>query len=143
MTQEQAKAMAAAPVVPKAPKAKLVQEGVNTAYIDLSSGFDRSWRDVGLALDRSNFTVEDRDRSNGIYYVRYVNAKDVGETKGFFSNLFSSKDDSGLKAKKYRVVIKSTSDTASTVRVQDADGKSENTAAGLQLLTMLTEQLSR
>ena len=130
MTQEQAKAMAAAPVVPKAPKAKLVQEGVNTAYIDLSSGFDRSWRDVGLALDRSNFTVEDRDRSNGIYYVRYVNAKDVGETKGFFSNLFSSKDDSGLKAKKYRVVIKSTSDTASTVRVQDADGKSENTAAG-------------
>jgi len=143
MTQEQAKAMAAAPLPPKASKAKLVQEGVNTAHIDMSSGFDRAWRDVGLALDRSNFSVEDRDRSSGIYYVRYVNPKDLGDTKstGFFANLFSSKDDSNLKAKKYRVVVKATSDSASTVTVQNADGQPENTAAGLQLLTMLTEQL--
>jgi len=143
MTQEQAKAQVAAPLGPKTPKAKLVQEGVNTAHIEMSAGFDRAWRDTGLALDRSNFTVEDRNRANGVYYVRYVNPKDLGDTKGFFTNLFSSKDDSSLKAKKYRVVVKATGDNSSTVYVQDADGKPENTAAGLQLLTLLTEQMSR
>ena len=143
MTQEMAKAQVAAPLGPKTPKAKLIQEGVNTAHIDIAAGFDRAWRDTGLALDRSNFTVEDRNRANGIYYVRYVNPKDLGDTKGFFSNLFSSKDDSSLKAKKYLVVIKSTGDNSSSIYVQDADGKPENTAAGLQLLTLLTEQMSR
>jgi len=143
MTQEQAKAAVAAPLGPKTPKAKFVQEANNRGYIELSVGFDRSWRDVGLALDRSNFTVEDRNRSNGVYYVRYVNAKDVGDKKGFFSNLFSSKDDSKLQAKKYQVVIKSTGDNSANVYVQDADGKPENTPAGIQLLTLLNDQLAK
>ena len=143
MTQEQAKAMVAAPLGPKTPKAKFVQEGNNQGFIQLSAGFDRSWRDVGLALDRSNFTVEDRNRSLGIYYVRYVNSKDLGDTKGFFSNLFSSKDNSGMKAKKYQVVVKSAGENSANVYVQDADGKPENTPAGFQLLTLLTEQLTK
>lgn len=143
MTQEQAKAQVAVPLGAKTPKAKLVQEGVNTAHIEMAAGFDRAWRDTGLALDRSNFTVEDRNRTNGVYYVRYVNPKDLGDTKGFFSNLFSSKDDSSLKAKKYLVVVKSTGDNSCSIYVQDADGKPENTAAGLQLLTLLTEQMTR
>jgi outer membrane protein assembly factor BamC len=143
MTQEQAKAMVAAPLGPKTPKAKFVQEGNNQGYIELSNSFDRSWRDVGLALDRSNFTVEDRNRADGVYFVRYVNAKDVGDSKGFFTNLFSSKDDSKLQAKKYQVIVKSTGENSANVYVQDANGKPENTPAGLQLLTLLTEQLSR
>jgi outer membrane protein assembly factor BamC len=143
MTQEQAKAMVATPLGPKTPKAKFVQDGINAAHIEMSSGFDRSWRDVGLALDRSNFSVEDRNRSNGIYYVRYVNPKDLGDTKGFFSKLFSSKDESSLKAKRYQVVVRSTGDNSASIYVQDADGKPENTPAGFQLLTMLAEQLTR
>jgi outer membrane protein assembly factor BamC len=143
MTQEMARAQVAAPLPAKKSLAKLVQVGVNTAYIEMASGFDRAWRDTGLALDRSNFTVEDRNRANGIYYVRYVNPKDLGDTKGFFSNLFSSKNDSSLKAKRYLVVVKSTGESTSSINVQDADGRPENTAAGLQLLTLLTEQLSR
>jgi outer membrane protein assembly factor BamC len=143
MTQEQAKAMVAVPLGPKTPKAKLVQEANNQAYIELGVGFDRSWRDVGLALDRSNFTVEDRNRSSGIYYVRYINAKDVGDKKGFFSNLFSSKDDSKLQAKKYQVLVKSTGENSANVYVQDADGKPENSQAGVQLLTLLSDQLTK
>jgi outer membrane protein assembly factor BamC len=143
MTQEQAKAMVAAPVGPKTPKAKFVQQANNQGYIELSTSFDRSWRDVGLALDRSNFTVEDRNRSTGVYYVRYVNAKDVGESKGFFSNLFSSSDNAALKAKKYQVLVKSTGENSANVYVQDADGKPENTPAGMQLLTLLSDQLTK
>jgi outer membrane protein assembly factor BamC len=143
MTQEQAKAMVAVPLVQKTAKAKFVQETGNQGYIELSSSFDRSWRDVGLALDRSNFTVEDRNRSNGVYYVRYINAKDVGDSKGFFANLFSSKDVSKLQAKKYQVIVKSTGENSANVYVQDADGKPENTPAGIQLLTLLTDQLAK
>jgi outer membrane protein assembly factor BamC len=143
MTQEQAKAAVAAPLGPKTPKAKFIQEANNQGYIELSTGFDRSWRDVGLALDRSNFTVEDRNRSNGVYFVRYVNAKEVGDTKGFFSKLFSSKDDTKLQAKKYQVIVKSTGENSANVYVQDADGKPENSPAGIQLLTLLNDQLSK
>jgi outer membrane protein assembly factor BamC len=143
VSQESARAqVAAATLTPaKTPKAKFVQEGNNTGRIDMSSSFDRAWRDVGLALDRSNFTVEDRDRSNGIYFVRYVNPKEVGESKGFFSKLFSSSDDSSLKAKRYRVVLKSSGDSLTQVYVQDDAGKPENTPAGYRLLTLLDEQL--
>jgi outer membrane protein assembly factor BamC len=143
MTQEQAKAMVAAPLGPKTQKATLVQEANKEAYILLGASFDRSWRDVGLALDRSNFTVEDRNRAAGIYYVRYVNTKDVGDTKGFFSKLFSSKDDTKLQAKKYQVIVKTTGENTANVYVQDADGKPENTPAGVQLLTLLNDQLSK
>jgi len=143
MTQEQAKVMVAAPLAPKSVRAKFVQEANNQGYIELSSSFDRSWRDVGLALDRSNFTVEDRNRSSGIYYVRYINAKDVDDKKGFFSSLFSSKDDSKLQAKKYQVIVKTTGENSANVYVQDADGKPENTPAGIQLLTLLTDQLAK
>jgi outer membrane protein assembly factor BamC len=143
VSQESARAQVAAASVaaPKQPKAKFVQEGNNTARIDMSTSFDRAWRDVGLALDRSNFTVEDRDRSKGIYFVRYVNPKEVGQSKGFFSKLFSSSDDSSLKAKRYRVFLKSTSDSLTQVYVQDDAGKPENTPAGFKLLTLLDEQL--
>ena len=143
MTQEQAKSMVAVPLGPKTPKAKFVQEANNQGFIELSVSFGRSWRDVGLALDRSNFTVEDRNRSAGIYYVRYVNTKDVGDKKGFFSNLFSSKDNSKLLAKKYQVIVKSTGENSANVYVQDADGKLENTPAGIQLLTLLNDQLAK
>jgi outer membrane protein assembly factor BamC len=41
------------------------------------------------------------------------------------------------------VGVKATGDNASSVYVQDADGKPENTPAGFQLLTLLAEQLTR
>ena len=67
-----------------------VQASGAQSSLSLDQSFDRAWREVGLGLDRSNFTVEDRDRAQGVYFVRYINAKDVGDSKGFFSNLFSS-----------------------------------------------------
>ena len=45
-------------------------DGVSKLIVD--DPFDRAWRRVGLALDRSGFTVVDRDRSTGVYFVRYA-----------------------------------------------------------------------
>ena len=56
--------------------------------VEVDEGFDRAWRRVGLALDRVGFTVEDRDRIQGIYFVRYVDPDPVGTT-GFLKKLFT------------------------------------------------------
>ena len=45
--------------------------------LTLGEPYDRSWLHVGLALDRANFTVDDRDRTKGLYFVRYVDPKDI------------------------------------------------------------------
>ena len=141
MTQEQARAqVATTAAAPKTPRAKLVEEG-NTTRIEMTSSFDRAWRDVGLALDRSNFTVEDRDRSRGIYFVRYVNPKDLGDGRSWFGRTFGKSNDSDKKAKLYRVVVQTRGENQVTILVQDSEGKPENTATGNQLLTTLDRQL--
>ncbi|NBX00699.1 MAG: outer membrane protein assembly factor BamC [Methylophilaceae bacterium] len=52
--------------------------------------FDRAWRRVGLALDRVGFVVEDKNRSNGVYFVRYTDV-DIDtapkKKKGLLDNL--------------------------------------------------------
>jgi len=52
-----------------------------STYLALNDGFDRAWRRVGLALDRVGFVVEDRDRSNGLFYVRYSDVDSDGAAK--------------------------------------------------------------
>ena len=141
MTQEQAKAqITATAVAPKTPKAKLIEDAAETR-IEMTQSFDRAWRDVGLALDRSNFTVDDRDRSKGIYFVRYVNPKDLGDSRGWFGRTFGKTDDADKKAKVYRVVVQDRGQNQIVISVQDSDGKPENTATGNQLLTTLDRQL--
>jgi len=141
MTQEQAKAqITTTAAAPKTPKAKLIEDGAETR-IEMTQSFDRAWRDVGLALDRSNFTVDDRDRSKGIYFVRYVNPKDLGDSRGWFGRTFGKTNDADKKAKVYRVVVQDRGENQIVISVQDSDGKPENTATGNQLLTTLDRQL--
>lgn len=108
--------------------------------------FDRGWRRVGLALDRVGFTVEDRDRAAGIYFVRYVDpevdVKKKGEDEGFFSRLAFWRNDKvdPDKAAKFRVQVKSTGDT-SMVQVLGADGGVDTSATGKKILRLLHDQL--
>jgi outer membrane protein assembly factor BamC len=141
MTQEQARAqITATAAAPKTPKAKLIEDGSATR-IEMTQSFDRAWRDIGLALDRSNFTVDDRDRSKGIYFVRYVNPKELGDGRSWFGRTFGKSNDADKKAKVYRVVVQDRGENQIVISVQDSDGKPENTATGNQLLTTLDRQL--
>ena len=112
--------------------------------LEFASNFDRAWREVGVGLDRSNFTVEDRDRSKGIYYVRFVNTNDLSpESKSFFSNLFSKTSADDLKkAKRYRVHVKDVEGNV-TVTVQDEKGANELGETAVQILTLLDQQVGR
>jgi len=107
--------------------------------LQLPEPFDRAWRSVGLSLDRVNFTVEDRDRAQGLYYVRYVDPRANVDNRGFFSKLFTKPDD--LKtAKKYRVSLKGTGSGTLVTVLNDA-GQPENGEIGKRILTLLDEQL--
>ena len=93
--------VAAAPETPS--RARLVVEGT---AIEIDEAFDRAWRRVGLALDRGGFTVEDRDRTLGLYYVRYIDPKSIGkEEPGFWARLFGNTENP-LEVRRFRVVVR-------------------------------------
>ncbi len=80
-------------------------KGEPGATLEFDESFDRAWRRVGLALDRSGFTVEDRDRSGGVYFVRYVDPKYAGrEEPNFFAKMFSSDKGAG-NPQRYRIAV--------------------------------------
>ena len=140
--EETARAVVATSSAPGPARARAL-EGRPGPTLQIDDGFDRAWRRVGIALDRSGFTVEDRDRTQGLYYVRYVDPKFAGrEEPGFFSRLFSSgrkKDDEGGPAK-YRVKVAAEAGS-STVAVLDSQGKPENGEAGKRIVALLLEDL--
>jgi outer membrane protein assembly factor BamC len=136
-----AKTVVATVAAPPA-RAKLVANG-SGKYLEVDESFDRAWRRVGLALDRVGFTVEDRDRSQGTYFVRYVDPdKDAQKgDKGFLSRLFSfGGDNKGKSSARYRVSVKG-SGTISQVGVLNNDGQPERTQTGDKILSLLKDQL--
>lgn len=123
------------------PRARML-DGQPGPTVQVDDNFDRAWRRVGLALDRSGFTVEDRDRAQGVYFVRYVDPRQAGRDEpGFFSRLFSwgKKDDSNGLAR-YRVVVKAAGD-ACTVTVQNSQGGPETGDPGKRITSMLLDEL--
>jgi outer membrane protein assembly factor BamC len=142
-TTAQAKA-AVSSAVPMQSRARVVKAG-NDEYVQIDEGFDRAWRRVGLALDRVGFTVEDRDRTQGLYFVRYVDQNQDAQNKaekGFFAKMFSfgSKDDKGSVAQRYRVSVKG-NDGSSQVAVLNKDGQRDTSQVGNKILGLLGEQL--
>jgi outer membrane protein assembly factor BamC len=116
-----------------------IRKGVNGAEeLEVFEPFDRVWRRVGLALDRVGFTVEDRDRQKGIYFVRYADPETEKDTRGILTRWFSS--DSKVKAEQYRVQI-TQAGTSSQVNVLNKDGAADNSKTAQRIITLLHEQL--
>jgi outer membrane protein assembly factor BamC len=133
---------AAAAAPPAAPARARVLTDRPGPTLQVDDGFDRAWRRVGLALDRSGFTVEDRDRTQGVYFVRYVDPAFAGRDEpNFFAKLFTfgKKDDSGLA--KYRVKVAAEGTATSTVAVLDSTGKPESGEAGKRIVSLLLDDL--
>ncbi|MBX9915669.1 MAG: outer membrane protein assembly factor BamC [Nitrosomonas sp.] len=113
----------------------------------VNEAFDRSWRRVGLALDRIGFTVEDRNREQGIYFVRYVSpdkdSKKKGDDEGILSNImfWRSGDKDSAKAEKYRIQVHNTGTNTSNVTLLNDDGTTVGSATASRILKLLHEQL--
>ena len=131
---------AQAPVV--APRSQLAKNGDNPEALVLADSFDRAWRRVGLALDRVGFTVEDRDRSKGLYYVRYLDPDIDGKGKSgsAWSRLAFWRSDTGKKDEQFRISVVD-ADKGSEVRVQNAEGATAKSPTAGRILALLQEEL--
>jgi outer membrane protein assembly factor BamC len=134
-------AVADAPEV--ATKARVLN-GQPSAALELDEPFDRAWRRVGLALDRSGFSVEDRDRAGGLYYVRYIDPKLAGqEEPGFFARLFSKAPAGGQGPVRYRVALKpaATGVERTTISILSSAGAPESGEDAQRIVGLLVDEL--
>ncbi|HQD84291.1 MAG TPA: outer membrane protein assembly factor BamC, partial [Quisquiliibacterium sp.] len=147
--QERAKAQvaSAAPGVAGAAAPSLVSLSASGDALDVRESFDRAWRRVGLALDRGGFTVEDRDRSQGVFFVRYIDPEiDAASTAkpGFFARMFSSSAKARANAQQFRVKVGAAGEQV-RVTVLGKDGSPLATdvdrKTGTRILALLREQL--
>ncbi|WP_153108940.1 outer membrane protein assembly factor BamC [Propionivibrio limicola] len=140
--QKRAEAEVALVKAKPADRARLVRSGAGAGTLEIQESFDRAWRRVGLALDRVGFTVEDRDRSNGLYFVRYVDPEADNQKKdeGVLSKLAFWKEPAPDPQTRYRVSVKGTG-SVTTVQVLGSEGGVDQPETSKKILGLLFEQL--
>jgi outer membrane protein assembly factor BamC len=136
----QAAASGSATAAPDRARLEKSADGVNRLVVD--DTFDRAWRRVGLALDRIGFTVVDRDRSKGVYFVRYADPELDGGKKdtGFLSKLMFWKDNAAEKPEQYRIAV-AQAEPRALVTVEDPNGAPDKSPTGEKILALLKDQL--
>jgi outer membrane protein assembly factor BamC len=141
LKQETATKLVAA-AAERPPRAHIVRDGEGTNVLDLADNFSRAWRRTGLALDRVGFTVEDRDRSRGLYYVRYIDTDKVGSGKNdsFLGKLKFWGDDKVSDQNEYLVSLVGKQSTTQ-ITILDTDGKREQSETADRILGLLHAQL--
>lgn len=137
VAQEQSRAVVAAGGASR--KTSRLTTVNNLPVVQIDEGFDRAWRRVGLALDRTGFTVEDRDRSKGTYFVRYVEPTTNKSEPGFFSKLFSAAAATPAPLK-YRITVQSIGENT-TVSVLNAQGIAESSANAQRIVKVIADDL--
>jgi outer membrane protein assembly factor BamC len=146
LTEEKAKLAAKKPDSGQPQRASVQGESVV-----VNDAFDRAWRRTGLALDRIGLLVTDRDRSQGIYYIRPAQSEmdKSDESGGFWSSLlfWRSQDNQAGKKKlelsggDYQVRVKAVNDTSSQVVVLDKSGQPLPASVSQSMLARLQQQL--
>jgi outer membrane protein assembly factor BamC len=126
---------------PGAQRATLKKGLDGAPQLEVFEPFDRAWRRVGLALDRVGFTVEDRDRQKGVYFVRYADPQATKKDEGLLGKLaFWRDDNSAAKPAQYQVAVTSAAES-SEVKVLDSKGVAESSPTSQRILALLHEQL--
>lgn len=120
-----------------------VLTGKPGATMQVDDGLERAWRRIGLALDRGGFTVEDRDRNQGLYFVRFVDTKEAAKDEpNFFERWFMSDDQAKKALNRYRIQIKA--DGAATLAtVLNFKGEPDNSENAQKIVTLLVDELKR
>jgi len=124
-----------------AERAKLSRGNDGAGTLEVQESFDRAWRRVGLALDRVGFTVEDRDRAKGLYFVRYVDPEaDDQKSPGLLSKLAFWKGAKPDPQTRYRVFVKE-GGALTRVQVLSFEGGADQSETSKRILGLLYDQL--
>jgi outer membrane protein assembly factor BamC len=137
LTTEQAQQLVAqAPAVDRVQ----TQADGSASTLILREPFDRAWLHVGVALDRSNYTVASSDKGRGLYTVSYVDLAQETKADGLLSKLFGSKTSRPQPGKQYLVSVKPV-DNGAQVAVIDPSGQPDGSSDAKRLVTQLHSQL--
>ncbi|MDR5743292.1 outer membrane protein assembly factor BamC [Caballeronia sp. LZ029] len=117
-----------------------VDQVAGGSTLDLAEPFDRAWLRVGLALDRTNFTVDNRDRDKGIYYVHFSDSMAELKKEGLFGKLFSS--NTPKPTRQFLVNVRPKADSVTQVGVVDANGQPDNSSDAQRIVSLLHAQLN-
>ncbi|HYP84015.1 outer membrane protein assembly factor BamC [Variovorax sp.] len=139
VSQEQSKAMTASTGAQVQPRRATVTTVDGLPAVQVNEDFDRAWRIVGLTLDRTGFTVEDRDRAAGTYFVRYV-PPDRKEPSTWAKIISLGSASSDTKPLKLRVVVKGQGNV-STVTVQNEQGAPDGSDNAKKIVQVIADDL--
>ncbi|CAN7271881.1 outer membrane protein assembly factor BamC [Caballeronia sp. LjRoot31] len=108
--------------------------------LDLSEPFDSAWLRVGLALDRTNFTVDNRDRAKGLYYVRFSDSMQELKKDGLLGKFFGG--GTPKPAREFMVNVRPKADTITEIAVVDANGAVDTSTDAQRIVALLHAQLN-
>ncbi len=119
-----------------------LNRSANQVSLTVKDETPRAWRLTGVALDRVGFAVEDRNRSDGVYFVRYNDPMKDTDDPGLLSKLAFWKDDDKNIDKENRYQVKLTPDGEQTeIVILSESGARDNSATAVRILTLLHEQM--
>ncbi|WP_322106519.1 outer membrane protein assembly factor BamC [Paraburkholderia sp. J41] len=112
----------------------------SSTELTLGESYDRAWVRVGIALDRGNFTVDDRDRSKGIYYVRYVDPKDMTSAEqGFWNQIFHGRKEK--VAKLYKLNVRAVTENQTRIAIVDDNGQVDSSRPAREIMSLVVDEL--
>lgn len=114
------------------------------AALLIEENYAQAWRLVGLALDRSNYPVEDQNRSQGLYVVGYQNLSGQSgeQDRGLLGNLAFWRGDEPADASSRHQVRLAGQGSQTLVVVQDAQGQPDQSSEAMRLLDALGEAIN-
>jgi outer membrane protein assembly factor BamC len=128
---------------PASPAAHVDTAASGGAVLVLHEPTDHAWLRVGLALDRTNFTVDNQSRAQGIYYVRYADTMQELNGEGLFGKLFYKPNKHReMKGPEYRVAVRALDNGGTQVAVVDANGQVDTSTAAQHIMSALHTQLN-
>ena len=118
-------------------KAKIfIEEGQTVIELDLN--FDRAWSSVTKAIDAAEILTNDKDRSNGIFYVSYAEEEEGGIFS--FLNIGTNNKTKKVNFNDAQFEVKITQKNNKTyVRAYSKDGKIDEAE---KLISKINESLS-
>ncbi len=142
--EKRAEAQQARTATSTGPRVRLVQEGGESRLV-VSEDYSRAWRLVGLALDGSNYAVEEQNRSQGLYVVEYRDPEQENQKsgdEGWFSKLafWRGKPDAPPPGTRYRVRL-SGQGQQTTVLVRNSNDQPDDSAGAKQVLEVLQQTI--
>jgi outer membrane protein assembly factor BamC len=117
-----------------------VDQSAGGSTLDLAEPFDRAWLRVGLALDRTNFTVDNRDRDKGIYYVHFSDSMAELKKDGLFGKFFSG--NTPKPTRQFLVNVRPKAESVTQVGVVDANGQPDTSSDAQRIVSLLHAQLN-